>query len=718
MNPSATSGTTSAPLPADVAGNPLLSRWIRIAADGSIDVRAGKVELGQGIRTTQMQIAADELDVPLEAIRFCAGDTEICPDQGLTAGSLSTEAGGMALRLVCAEVRQLFVREAARRLGVAPEAVTIQDGQLFAQAGGQRFGYSDLAASVDLDCAASGTAVPKPHAARRIAGASVQRPDLPGKLFGAGYIQDMELPGMLHGRVVRPPSYSTQLISFDDHAIRALPGVQAVLADGRYIGVCAEREEQAIAAAKAARRAARWEEIESLPDEAEDQAWIRSLSAENSVVDEARDGSRESSHIVQRIEANYSRPFLSHASIGPSCALAQWNGDRLNVWTHAQGSFPLRREIAEFFDLPPEQVRIIHADGAGCYGQNGADDAALDAAMLARAAGKPVRLQWMREDEFAWAPFGSAMSVRIAAGLDADGRIAHWHHQTWSHTHVQRPGVMPGLALLGSAHRDPPAAPQPVRDFPLPAGGGQRNAIPLYVLPSRKIEYRLVQRPTLRSSALRALGAYANVFAIESCMDELAALAARDPLDFRLAHLADPRAIALLNAVAQASGWREDKAPPRRTDTLRGRGIGFARYKNSGAYCAIVIEVEVAERIIVDRVWAAVDAGEVINPDGLINQIEGGVLQAASWTLKEAVHWDRMRVTTRSWEDYPILRFDEAPRELNVHIMPRPELPPLGAGECAAGPTAAAIANALADAVGIRVRDLPLTPERLQQAVR
>lgn len=721
-----TAPSVATTLPPDVANNPVLSRWVRIAADGTIELNAGKVELGQGIWTTQLQIAADELDVQLNAIRLCVGNTDCCPDQGLTAGSLSTEVGGMALRLVCAEVRQLFVQEAARRLQVEPEAVHIADGLFSVVSDGDSYSYRDLAPNVNLDCQVSGTARPKPRDARRIAGASARRPDLQRKLFGAGYIHDMELPGMLHGRVVRPPSYLARKVSFDAparQAIQALPGVHTVLVNGSYIGVCAEREEQAITAAAAIRRAARWEESESLPNEAPDQGWLRTMAAEDSVVDERKDGAddktgHERGDVVQRIEVDFSRPFLSHASIGPSCGLAQWEGGRLTVWTHAQGSFPLRRELGQLFDIGIEDITVIHADGAGCYGHNGADDAAVDAAMLAQAAGRPVRLQWMRDDEFAWAPYGSAMSIRIAAGLDAQGHIAQWHHQTWSYTHVQRPGIMPVLSCLAGAHRDPAAPAPPLRDFPLPAGGGQRNAIPLYVLPSRKIEYHLIKTPTLRSSALRALGAYANVFAIESCMDELAFLAGKDPLEFRLAHLVDPRAIEVLRAVAQVSGWHQAKAPAHSDDAVRGRGMGFARYKNSSAYCAVVIEIEVAERIILDRIWTVVDAGEVINPDGLVNQMEGGILQAASWTLKEAMHWDRMRVTTRSWEDYPVLRFDEVPRELSVHIIPHPELPPLGAGECAAGPTAAAIANALADAIGLRVRDLPLTPERLQRAVQ
>lgn len=706
-------------LPADIANNPILSRWIRVAADGTIEVNAGKVELGQGIWTTQLQIAADELDVAPEAIRLRVGHTAWCPDQGLTAGSNSTEVGGMALRQVCAEVRELFIDEAARRLGVEPQAVYLAGGRFSTAALGDSFGYHDLAPGVDLDRPARGHARLKPPAARCLAGTSLQRPDLLRKLFGAGFIHDIEWPGMLHGRVVRPPSYGARLVAFDAaarQAIRALPGVHTLFVDGRYIAVAAEREEQAIAAAAAVGRAVQWAEDESLPADAADQGWLRTLPTEDSMVDKL-DAGVNAVAVVQRIEVDYSRPFLAHASIGVSCALARWEAGRLTVCTHAQGSFTLRRELAQFFDIGAELIDVIHADGAGCYGHNGADDAAVDAAILARAAGRPVRLQWSREDELAWAPFGSAMSIRMAAGLDAQGRVVHWHYRAWSYSHVQRPGLTPGLTCLAATLLDPPAPPPPLRDFPLPAGGGQRNAVPLYELPARRIEYHLVKTPALRSSALRALGAYANVFAIECGMDELALLAGQDPLDFRVAHLADPRAIAVLQAVAQASGWRDDKVAPDREGAMRGRGLGLARYKNSSAYCAIVVEIEVAERIVLDRVWAAVDAGEVINPDGLVNQIEGGVLQAASWTLKEAVHWDRTRVTTRGWDNYPILSFDEAPRQVSVHIVPHPELPPLGVGECAAGPTAAAIANALADAMGVRVRHLPLTPERLRREV-
>jgi nicotinate dehydrogenase subunit B len=708
-------------LPPDIASNPLLSRWVRVADDGCIEVYAGKVELGQGIGTTQLQIAADELDVKPSAIRLCVGDTALCPDQGLTVGSNSTQVGAMALRRVCAEVRQLFLEAAARRLSVAVSTVRVADGRFCAAAGAPSVGYLDLVADVDLNRPARGDVAPKPPAKRRVAGTSVQRPDLLRKLFGAGFIHDMEWPGMLHGRVVRPPFPVARLRAVSAAAlqvVRALPGVHTLHIDGRYIAVAAEREDQAIAASAAMQEVLEWSDGngESLPALATDQSWLRTLPSDHSVVDAAGAGVDESS-IAQRFEADYSRPFLAHASMGPSCALARWDGGHLTLCSHTQGSFALRRELARFFDIDPQQVTVTHADGAGCFGHNGADDAAIDAAILARAAGRPVRLQWSREDELAWSPFGSAMSVRIAADLDEKGRIVFWQHDGWSYSHLQRPGQVPELTCLAATLRELPAPSAMLRDAPLPAGGGQRNALPIYSLPSRRINYHLVKTPMLRTSALRSLGAYANVFAIESAMDEMAKLCGQDPLAFRLAHLDDARAAAVLQAAAAAADWRDAKAPARREGAVRGRGLALARYKNSGAYFAVVVEIEVGEQIFLDSAWAAVDAGEVVNPDGVVNQIEGGMLQAASWTLKEAVRWDRAGVTSRSWNDYPILSFDETPSVLEVQVIAHPDLPALGVGECAAGPTAAAIANALADALGVRARHLPLTPERLRDAI-
>jgi CO/xanthine dehydrogenase Mo-binding subunit len=710
-----------AALPADLAQNPLLSQWVQVAADGTVCVFAGKVELGQGAATMLLQVAADELDIAPAGLRLSLGDTARCPDQGLTAGSLTTEVGAMALRRVCAEVRWRFVLAAAQRLGVEPASVQIDDGRFSAPGCRASFSYGELAGAVDLQQPARGDGPAKAPDARRVAGRTLPRTDLLRKLSGAGFIHDIEWPDMLHGRMVRPPSAETRLPPLDAawrQAVLALPGVRAVCVEGLTLGVAADREEQAVAAAIALRSRLGWANAAAVPDDAgastPGQDWLRRLATDDSTVD-ACGSEPDPQAVAQRFEADYSRPYLAHASIGPSCALARWVDGALTVCTHSQGVYPLRRELATYFGIDPQQVTVTHADGAGCYGHNGADDAAFDAAILARAAGRPVRLQWSREDEMRWSPVGPAMSVRIRAALDAQGRIAHWQHDTWSPVHVQRPGLAPELSCLAARLCDPPHALPPLRDFPLPAGGGQRNAVPIYALPARHIGYHLVRQPPLRGSALRTLGAYANVFAIESAMDELAELAGQDPLGFRLAHLEDARAAAVLQAAASAAGWQTELPPARRAGAARGRGLALARYKNSGAYCALVVEIEVTDRIVLDRVWLAVDAGEVVNPDGLVNQIEGGFIQAASWTLKESLQWDDAGVRNSAWSDYPILGFDEVPAALHVQLMSRPSLPPLGVGECVAGPAAAAIANALAHALGLRARHLPLTPEALQR---
>lgn len=722
MSPPDVAAGLAIDLPADLVRNPLPSQWVRVAADGRLEVRAGKVELGQGIWTTQLQIAADELGVDPSQVRLHVGDTSVCPDQGLTAGSLSTEVGAMALRAACAEIRGRFVAAAARRFEVAAAHVAVASGR-FTTAGSAGVGYLDLLDDVDLQSPLTGLTKPLAPDARRLSGRSLPRPDLQRKLFAAGFIHDIEWPGMLHGRVVRPPDGRSRLAAFlsaDQQAVRALPGVRVLHVDGSWIGVATDREEQSIAAAAVIRQRTRWHASPALPDIDCEQAWLRQQPCVDSVVDRSQHdcGSSADPVVGWRHEADYSKPFLAHASIGPSCGLARWDDGHLTVCSHTQGSFGLRRELAELFDIELAQVTVVHADGAGCYGHNGADDAAIDTAVLALAAGRPIRLQWSREDDLTWSPLGSAMSVRLAVELDARGRIRDWHHEGWSYSHVQRVGIRPGLSCLASRLRDDPGPPQVAADFPLPAGGGQRNAVPIYAIPNRSIDYHLLTAPTFRTSALRALGAFANVFAIESCMDELALLCGQDPLDFRLAHLDDERARDVIEAAAKAAGWRTITAHGIRDDAASGRGMGFARYKNSGAYCAVIVDVTVTERIRLERVWVAVDAGEVIHPDGLINQIEGGVLQAASWTLKETVNCDRSGICSRSWDDYPILSFSETPQLLQVDILSHGDQPALGVGECVAGPMAAAIANALADAIGVRVRHLPLTPERLLAAVQ
>jgi CO/xanthine dehydrogenase Mo-binding subunit len=511
---------------------------------------------------------------------------------------------------------------------------------------------------------------------------------------------------MVHGRIVRPPRYDATLTGFDDVAVRALPGVLAVVRDGNFLGVLAEREEQAVKARAALLASARWSGGRTLPDPDSVHARLQALPNSERVLSEKSaplpDGAR-------RVEATYRKPYISHGSIGPSCALAEFRDGRLTVWTHSQGVFPLRGQIARALKLPPESVRCVHAQGSGCYGHNGADDVALDAALLARALpGRPVRLQWMRDDEFAWEPYGAAMTIQ-ASGAVSGGRVVDWNYEVWSNTHSTRPTSTTALDLLAAWSLAEPLAPAP------PTGGGDRNSIPLYDFPRQRVVSRLIPEMPLRVSALRTLGAYANVLALESFMDELAFAANVGPLAFRLAHLSDPRGRAVLESVARRAGWKDgDKG-----DGRRGRGIAFAKYKNDACYVAVVAEVEVDRRtgtVRVPHVYAAADAGLIINPDGLRNQIEGGIIQSTSWTLKEAVRFDREGIRSRDWSSYPILTMTEVPK-VDIELISRPEEKALGSGEASVGPAAAAIANAFAHATGRRIREVPLTPARVRAAL-
>jgi nicotinate dehydrogenase subunit B len=417
---------------------------------------------------------------------------------------------------------------------------------------------------------------------------------------------------------------------------------------------------------------------------------------------------------TRTIEAAYRRPYQLHGSVGPSCAVALLEGDALTVWSHAQGMFPLRKAIAEMLHLADEKVRCIHMEGAGCYGHNGADDAAADAALIARALpGRPVRVQWMREQEHMWEPYGPAMMSHARASLDAGGNIVDWQYEVRSNTHSTRP---PGAGqLLAARHLEVPFKPDAPKPIPQPEGGGDRNAIPLYALPNMRIVHHFVPDMPIRVSAQRGLGAYHNIFALESFMDELAAAAGADPIEFRLRHMPEPRARQVITTAAERFGWSSARLPKG-----KGRGFAFARYKNLGAYCAVAIEADVdheSGRVRLGRAVAAVDSGQAVNPDGIANQIQGGIVQSASWTLYEAVRFDQTRILSQDWSTYPILRFGAVPESVDVHVIDAPGQPFLGTGEAAQGPTAAAIANALANATGARIRELPLNMPRVKAAI-
>ena len=698
-------------LPGNLNTNRRLDRWLRINRDGTVTAFPGKVEIGQGILTALAQIVAEELDVALERLRLAPADTTYSPDEGMTSGSQSITDGGVALRYAAAEARFLLLQRAAVRLGVSLEQLSVADGVVSARSGGS-VSYWDLATDDLLAREATAEIAPKPASQHTVIGTPAPRRDIPAKVSGAPvFVHDLDLPGMLHGRIARPPSYDARLVELDEAEVRSLPGVVALVRDGSFVGVIAAREEQALRALARVKRLARWEEKTVLP-ETTDPRFLLQEATEDEVISEKRDAAA-AARAAKTLEAEYTRPYIAHGALGPSCAVAQFENGRYKVWTHSQGIYPLRNDLAGVLAMDKERIAVIHMDGAGCYGHNGADDAALDAVLLARAVpGRPVRVQWTREDEFMWEPYGPAMVVKLKAALDSAGNIIDWTEDIWSNSHSTRPSGLGGINLLAAWHLAQPFKPSPPRNPPLPGGGSHRNGIPLYEFPNQRVTNRLVKRMPVRVSALRALGATANIFAIESFMDELAAAAGADPVEFRLRHLKDPRARAVIETVAAKAGWRKGE----KGDGARGRGVGFARYKNGACYLAVIAEVEAGNNIAVKRVWAAIDAGLVINPDGLINQTEGGIIQASSWALKEAVRFDRSRILTSNWDDYPILTFEESP-QVEVTIVNRPELPPLGAGEGQQGPTAAAIANAICNAMGVRLRDMPFTRERVMAAL-
>ncbi len=714
-------------LPPSLAANPRLGDWLRIRPDGTVQVRSGKVELGQGVLTALAQVAAEELDIDVARVRMLPAVTGVSPDEGYTAGSLSMQHSGAALRAACAEARAIYLRAAAARWDLPVATLTVCDGTIISP-NGPAASYWDICDDALLDRPATGRPEPKAASAYRIVGTSIPRVDLPDKLAPRPrFIHDLKLDGMLYGRVIRPPSRGATLLAADSGDVLALPGVVTVVQDGSFLAVIAEREETALRAADLLRADAKWHEQPALPDEDDLPAFLLAAPADTTLLAESapaqsapaappESGAPPRGPVTRSHEATYHRPYLAHAAMGPSAAVAlasDGDGVRLQVWTHSQGVYLVRSELARALDLPEDQVRVQHVEGAGCYGHNGADDAAMDAALLALAVpGRPVQVVWSRPDELGWAPYGPAAVVRIAADVDARGDVLSWRHQVWSNGHATRPGFARPFGFLAAGHRDGGAPMEPAGDPPLDRGGGAgRNAVPGYAFPAwRAVLHRLTVMP-LRTSSLRSLGGYVNVFAIESFLDELAAAAGRDPVEYRLAQLTDPRGRAVIEAAARRSGWAAWSPAE-----SAGHGIGYARYKNTSAYCAVVAEVEAVTEVRVRRLTIAVDAGLVINPDGAENQIEGGAIQATSWTLKERVRFDRRTVTSDTWESYPILRFSEVPA-VDVEFVGSQDNPSLGVGECAHGPVAAAIANALRDALGVPVRTLPLTADQIIAAL-
>ena len=697
------------PRPGSLKETPLLDAWIRVAPDGRITVFTGKAELGQGLKTALLQVAAEQLDVAPAQIDLVTADTARTPDEGFTAGSHSMQDSGTAILNAAAQVRELLTQAAAAELSVPAEALSTANGSVHAP-GGREIAYGSLAAKLNLHVEVAPGSTLKNPASYRLIGTAMPRVDIPAKLTGgAAYVQDLRLPGMLHARAIRQPSVGAKLLDFDTGPVERMSGVVKVVRDGSYLAVVAVKEWQAIKAMRALTAAARWQETASLPDQETVLDTLRRLPATDIPV---LTWKAPAEAPVKQMQARYTRPYLMHGAIGPSCAVAEFIDGTMTVWTHTQGVFPLRTALAGLLRMPPEQVHCIHVQGSGCYGHNGADDVAGDAVLIARAVpGRPVRVQWMREQEHTNEPYGAAMIAEVTGALDAQGRIVDWDYGVWSNTHNRRPNVG-GLMLQNAALPEPLPVPPPA-PIPMPEGGGDRNSNPIYAFPNARVVSHFIPEMPVRVSALRSLGAYLNVFAIESFMDELAEGAGADPVAFRLNHLTEGRAKAVITLAAEKFGWGGTK----RGD---GRGFAFARYKNLGAYCAVAVALRVEHetgQIHLGRIVAAVDSGQAVNPDGIRNQIEGAIVQSASWAMYEEVRFDRKRILSTDWSGYPIMRFAAVPESIAVHIVPRPGQPFLGTGEAGQGPTAAAIANAVRDAAGVRLRDVPFTASKVKAAI-
>jgi CO/xanthine dehydrogenase Mo-binding subunit len=700
----------NAPLPGPLNDNPSLDRWVSFPSPGKVIINTGRVELGQGVLTAMAQIAADELDVAMERIAIRSGDTELTPNEGYTAGSQSIQFGGVAMRQACADVRALFLDSAAKVIACQVSELAIRDGSILRNGAATGQDYWTLAPAVNLAVKATGSGRRKPVADLRHIGQSSERLDLPDKIFGkAAFIHDMQLPGMVHARVVRQPNRGASIGAIDEKAIkRAAKGRIELVRHGNFLAIVGDDETAVDLAGAAALNHVTWQNVETpSPLQAEaswllQQPWIDRVFG----APEADGGQGR-----ERFEATYTRGYLAHASISPSCGLAEYRDGHLTVWTHCQGVFPLRAALAKTLGLDASAITVHHVQGSGCYGHNGADDAAADAAIIAmQLPGKPIRVRWRREEEFVYEPKTPAMIVKVRAVLDDAGKPTDWTQEIWSATHNKRPGA--GGVLLGAvALPNPPPEPPP-NDVPEANGGGAtRNAEPLYDIAAKRHIHHLVTETPVRTSALRSLGAMPNIFALECCIDELAERAGQDPVAYRLSITADKRARAVIEKVAAMAGWKAG-APG---GAGHGRGIAFARYKNRAAYAAVVVELTVEEEIRLSHVWCATDAGLVVNPDGVIHQLEGGIMQSASWVLKEQVRFDD-GVSAIDWETYPVLKFSEVP-EIDVELINTKDEVPLGVGEVTAGPTAAAIGNAVSHALGARIRDLPLTRDRIMASL-
>lgn len=687
-------------LPAALVAEPQLSRWVTVTEDGRVLARPGKVELGQGVRTAFAQVVAAYVGIPFERVDVLPTATGRSPDQGNTSGSFSIDHGGTALAMAATALRRVLSDRGAKLLGCSVADVEL-DAEGVLCRDGQRIGFDKLLSLGPITELVE--ASDRPRWASEQLGRSVPRTDLQEKLTGsAAYVHDLDLDGMLHARILLPPAYDARATVLDLDAARRLPGVREIVQQGRFALVLADREEQAIRAVRRLDLDTQWETRPGFgPRRTADL--LRDLPGQE-YVRRRDDGVPEA--LTAGHAASYSRPYQLHGPMSPSAAVAVSRDSTLTVWTHSQGVYPLRRELAAVLDMAEDTIVLEHSDGPGCYGMNGADDAAAFAAIAALAVpGHPVRFQFSIADEFAWEPYGPGMVADLRAALSPDGTITAWSHRGITDSHSTRPngdGNRLMAAWLGQGVERPwVGLGEP----------GLRNALPPYDIPALDVSALEVRGP-LRTGPLRSLGAFHNVFAAESFMDELAEIAGADPVEFRLRHLRDSRSARVLEVAAEVAGWERRVGP-----SGRGLGVALARYKDVHGYAAEIAEVRVdtdSGEIEVLGVVVVCDVGTVINPDGLRNQLEGGVVQGLSRTMLEELHLGEHGTVERDWTTYGTLRFSSVPH-ISVVLVNRPGLPPLGVGEVSTPLVPAAVANAIDDAIGIRLRDLPLTPQRLRQ---
>ena len=721
--------------------NLMVDSWLAIDQSNTVTIFSGKVELGTGVQTAMMQIVAEDLNVDLDQLDYVQGDTSQTPgDKGFTAGSKSVQTQGPSLRIAAATAQQTLLTLASQALNVPVANLVAKGGRIGIGPNlDQALTYAQLLAGKQIQLVSNANVQVKDPSAYQIVGQSVPRVELPEKFAGEfTYVADLVLPNMLHGRVIRPAGRNATVDSIDAlsiQAAQAIPGFLKYVRLGNFVGVFATDEWAAIQTSRTIkvnwRQGAPMPAQATMPQALQDPANIYQTSQEQvrGNVDSAMAGA------AKKLTASYFTEFQMHGALAPSCSVADVRpapdatGIRATIWSGTQGPFPLQSAIADLLHIPVSQVRVIYLEAAGCYGHNGADDVCADAALLSQFAGRPVRVQWTRQDEHGWEPLGPAMVHQMNGGLDESGGVAAWEHIVFTPTHNTRPGGAGSLLAAQAIGVLPQALPN------APTNAGTRNAPINYTFVNSRLVAEHVRifatvgtgrnpasplvNTLLRPSALRSLGGFSNSFANESFMDELAAASGQDPLAFRLRNLSDPRAIAVLNAMAQQAGWSQP-LPPSTNGLPRGRGIAFQRYETVETYVATYAEVQVnpvTGAVQVTRVVVAHDCGLIINPDGLRNQIEGNVMQGISRTLFEKVSYDANGVTSVVWTTYPVLHFTDVPPSVEIVLIDQPTQPSWGAGEPAIGTLSAAIANAVFNATGARVRTLPMSPDIVKAAL-